>query len=92
MFDWEEIVVIWIAFGGVWSLALIALFMIVGYIAGKVILTPSNPIEKENYLQNKRNIRSGKTPLRKFAEAVFILIFGFIATASFLIIAYKIFT
>ena len=92
MFDWQEIVAVWFAFGGVWSLGLIVLIMVLGYVMAKSILTPTNPIERENYIQNKINIRSGKTPLRRFSEAVFILVFGFIATASFLIIAYKIFS
>ena len=88
---WEEILAIWFTFGGIWSLALIVVIMILGYVGVKRILTPSNTIERENYLAQKDNIRIGKTMARRYAEVGFIWVFNFIIVVAFLVILYMIF-
>lgn len=90
-FDWQEILVMWVAFGGIWSLSLIGLIMVLGYVGVKRIMTPSNKFERESYLATKENARSEKTVARRYAEVGFIWVFNFIITVSFLVIIYKIF-
>lgn len=88
-FNWEEIIAMWLAFGGVWSLALIALIMACVQLSLNKMKMPSDPVLRRNYKDNIRNSRLDKTRLRRFAEATRMLVINLILVVSFLVIIYK---
>lgn len=91
-FDWQEIVVIWFAFGGIWSVALVVLIMSCVQLSVNKLKTPSDPIQRRGYLDARNNINLGKTNLRRFAESTRMLVINFVISVSFVIIVYKIFS
>jgi hypothetical protein len=91
-FGWEEVVAFWLAFGGIWSVALIALLMVVGQLSLNKLKTPTDIVQRRNYKDSISNANLGKTNLRRFAEASRMLVINFIIVVSFLVILYKIFS
>lgn len=91
---WKEMTAFWIFFGGgLWPIVIISVVAIMGAfvtnLAKNKFAVPSNPIERDIYIQIKNNKRARKTTIRRYSEASAIIVFVVMCAITFLVCLYQ---
>lgn len=92
MFDgfWQTGVAFFIVWNW-WSVVAIAIVISFAFVGWKALtVPPRRSPDRVAYDQNRNNIKRGKTPFRRFVEALLICVFSIMGATLFCIAVYNI--